>query len=394
MADKRLMNPDELLLVEESHGLGDQTTRSVGTRAADIFIANDLIDLAPSSQLSSKVAASPGATIPSIRQNQLSLMHVNLNSQKSVEEMWTSVSYVVQNLPNVDPMFDEKLKKIIGNVYEAGSYCEYLVGLYSVEKQPVLDFKRLCGDGFVMDSFYRAVKDSLRNTDLVFIKEDEEETEDGDDVFDCYSSDEEEEAVEPEEEKYLRPNGYLQLSYDKNLVKTWIDKIKTRHVEDKNHMMGLMAHNATHEANLKIIIEKGGKDLIALCKKQLTSGKNAALVRNTSALIKQIASKSTDWNIDCVTAMLEAMVFWVPNNGRKNKGKTFEVTESREAVMNLVESLYIMKNMGVKEDEMMSTVKSFTTDEEVEVSKLVTYLESQTLSDAILFVLGLFPQTY
>lgn len=391
MADnKRMMNPDELLLVEESRGYKNEATR--GVRGADFFV-DDLADLEPSSNLTAKSAADPSATIPSIRQNQLSLMHVNLNPEKTVEDMWTNVSSVVRDLPDVDPMFDAKLRKIIGNVYEAGNYCEYLVGLYTVEKRPVLDFKRLCGDGFVMDSFYRSVKDNLRQQEGVVVAEEEEETEDGDDVFDCYSSDEEE-SVGPEDEKYLRPNGYLQLSYDQNLVKTWIDKINTRHVEDKNHMMGLMAHNATHEANLKIIIEKGGKDLIALCKKQLTSGKNAALVRNTSALIKQIVNVSKDWSLDCVEAMLEAMVWWVPDNGRKNETKTFEVTESREAVHNLVESLFVMKSNGVSVEDMMSTVKTFTADEESGVSKLVTYLESQTQSDASTFVLGLFPQTY
>lgn len=389
------MDADELLIVQESQAFKNETTRAV--RSADVasmFVQSDITDTTASSQYGGK-GGKPMAmdSMPSMRQHELSLMHVNLKSDKSVGDMWSSISNVVQNLPDVDPMFDETLKRLIGNKYQAGNYCEFLVGLYEVQERPVLDFKRLCGDGFVMDSFFTSVKENCKKVGIV--DEEDEETEDGDDdVFDCYSSDDDSDEESPEDEKYLRPNGFLQLSYDENLVKTWIEKIKTRHIEDKNHMMGLMAHNATLEANLKIIMNKGGKELIKLCQHLLESSSSAALVRNTSALVKELANVSSDWDVDCITAMLEAMTFWVPNNGRKDEenAKTFEVTESRETVNNLVESIFIMNKNGIPEADIAEKVEAHAEGQSTEVSRLVSYIESQNQTEASTFVLGLFPQ--
>jgi hypothetical protein len=175
----------------------------------------------------------------------------------------------------------------------------------------------------------------------------------------------------------------------------WIDKIKTRHIEDKNHMMGLMAHNSLHDGNLKIIVNKGGDALVELCKNILESENNSAavpLVRNTSALVKQLASHTDMWNADCVEAMLEAMNFWVPNNGRKEEAKTgaFEVTESRETVKNLVETLFIMNTRSentVDAESMSKAMAGFPHE------RLQDYLETQVdESDAVLFVRSLFSQ--
>lgn len=330
-------------------------------------------------------------TSRSLPKNEVSVMHLNLTESG---DMWSDVWGVIKDLDNIDPIVNEDLKRLIGNCYRAGSYCEFLVGLYKVQEKEgsVLDFRRLCGDGFVMDSFYRQVREKLHDKNLLTDEWDMEE-EDNDDVFDCYSDSEDD--VGTEEDKYLDPNGFLQLSFDENLVTMWIDKIKTRHIEDKNHMMGLMAHNSLHDGNLKIIVNKGGDALVELCKNILESENNSAavpLVRNTSALVKQLASHTDMWNADCVEAMLEAMNFWVPNNGRKEEAKTgaFEVTESRETVKNLVETLFIMNTRSentVDAESMSKAMAGFPHE------RLQDYLETQVdESDAVLFVRSLFSQ--
>merc|ERR550532_2606890 len=111
--------------------------------------------------------------------------------------MWSSVSGVVSDLNDTDPMVDSKNNRVVGNFYQAGNFCEFLVGLYEVQRSPVVDFKRLCGDGFTMDTFYRKVREGLIGQKVVVEEVVEEEDED-DAIFDCYSTDEEK---EPEAKK-------------------------------------------------------------------------------------------------------------------------------------------------------------------------------------------------
>jgi hypothetical protein len=285
--------------------------------------------------------------IPTLRPSELSLMHCNLNDSLNMDDMWKDVSGTVKGLRNVDPM--EDLWAMMGNVYDHGNYCEFLLGMYKVEEKPVLDFKRMSGDGFVMDTFYRNVIQELLKANSELIVDVEED--DGDDVFEDYSDDETEDDGRDSEGADLTSYGYLQLSYDESLVTSWIEKIETRHVEDKNHMMGLMAYNALHEENLEIIVRKGGKNLRDLTKLLFEESNSAALVRNTSALVKAVtsveASKEHGYDEAFVESVFEAMHYWVPNNGRKNKqnaSATFEITESRETVTNLVDTLFNLKN--------------------------------------------------
>lgn len=371
--------------------LVQETKSKVNTahRAVSNAILQDYGDDLGAQTYSKGKFSTPTRSLPA---NEVSIMHAKLVN-KPIEDMWTDVKDVIEGLDNVDPIVNEELKRLIGNCYQAGSYCEFLVGLYQVQDSPILDFRRLCGDGFVMDSFYRKVREELHKTDCL---QDEDVPLDMEDegVFDCYSDSETE--VDDTEDTYLEPNGFLQLSFDENLVNMWIEKINTRHIEDKNHMMGLMAHNALHPENLAIIVRQGGEKLVELCKAVLESENNSAavpLVRNTSALVKELADKTDMWTEDCVASMFEAMTFWVPNNGRKEETKrTFEVTESRETVKNLVETLYLMKNndKGAKVDEdfMAKTLANLES-----YSALQDYLENlQEQTDAVTFVRELFPQ--
>ena len=52
-----------------------------------------------------------------------------------MEDMWKDVSGTVKGLRDVDPM--EDLWAMMGNVYDHGNYCEFLLGMYKVEEKPV-----------------------------------------------------------------------------------------------------------------------------------------------------------------------------------------------------------------------------------------------------------------
>lgn len=388
------MNADELLLVQETKSSVNRGAHR-GVSKATILADDEMVGDSFQFQKPAPTKHANATPFPKMPLKELSLMHVKLQAGKFAD-MWSSVSGVVNSLNDTDPIVDSKHNRVIGNFYQAGNFCEFLVGLYEVQRGPVVDFKRLCGDGFTMDTFYRKVKDGLISRKVVVDDAVEEEVEDND-IFDCYSSDEEDQAaaVTEEEDKYLHPNGFLQLSYDENLVTMWIEKIRMRHIEDKNHMMGLMAHNAMHPDNLNIIVQKGGDSLVKLCMNILESENNSAavpLVRNTSSLVMQLAAHTDMWTVDAVDAMLEAMMFWVPGkNGRKEKAKTgaFEVTESRETVNYLIETLYLMSSK-VDVNEMQ---KCFATPSEKRTATLRSYLESREESKAVTFVLSLFPQS-
>jgi len=396
---RRKMNQDELLLVQETKSAVSRSAHRGADKSA-IFGSIEDVGTGPTYSKMQASQKDDNSRLLPMPLKELSLMHVKFQPGSRAEDMWQNVSSVVDELANVDPIVDKKLMRLVGNYYQAGNYCEFLVGLYKTPQNPVVDFKRLCGDGFVMDAFYRQVRDGLRARKVIVEDPLVQDDMADDDVFDCYSSDEEDAAEQPvapkedPDDKYLHPNGFLQLSYDENLVSMWIEKIRTRHIEDKNHMMGLMAHNASHPENLQIIIRKGGEDLVKLCRTILESENNSAavpLLRNTSALVMLLAEHTNLWTQDCVDAMFEAMTFWVPgNNGRKEEAKTgaFEVTESRETVRNLVQTLYLMKAQ-VDSDALE---QSMANQPESRRAALETYLESQKETQAVQFARSIFPQ--
>lgn len=386
---RRQMSPEELEIIHSTLDWRPEVHR--GAAAADSIedFRGDIFNRDQEYQKSGP----ENNRIPTLRPSELSLMHCNLNDSMNMEDMWKDVSGTVKGLRDVDPM--EDLWAMMGNVYDHGNYCEFLLGMYKVEEKPVLDFKRMSGDGFVMDTFYRNVIQELLKANSELIVDVEED--DGDDVFEDYSDDETEDDGRDSEGADLTSYGYLQLSYDENLVTSWIEKIKTRHVEDKNHMMGLMAYNALHEENLEIIVRKGGKDLRDLTKLLFEESNSAALVRNTSALVKAVtsvdASKEHGYDEAFVESVFEAMHYWVPNNGRKNKqnaSATFEITESRETVTNLVDTLFNLKNF-VDSDAISAKAGKLKEDQK---ANIIDFLEkSQKKTDPAEYLLHILNTT-
>lgn len=367
---RRQMNAEQLLIIHSNRE--EDTWRSVGV-ADPSGLESDLLDRNPNQF--QKPSSTPNK-IPTLGKAEKSLMSCNVSDTMDRTQAFDNLVKVVQELPNVDPMVD--LYALMGNVYEHGNYCEFLVGMYEVEKKPVFDFRRMSGDGFVMDLFFRNVKRELGKIQGLIVDAQESDGE----VFEDYSDDEmEDDGKDSESQDNLSSHGYLQLCYDPNLVTAWIKKIGTSHVEDKNHMMGLMAHNATFPENLKIIVEKGSEknELIKLCQRELEQNNNAAFVRNTSALVKEI-TKVMDFDEEFLKAIFMAMYWWVPGNDRKkNSHAHYEITESRETIDNLVAALFNLKQRELFSEEIF--VKQAATLDKKETDLVSAYLKKQS-SDA------------
>lgn len=341
---RRQMNAEQMLIIHSNRD--EDTWRSAqGVSDRSVGLESDSLDRNPNQF--QKPSSTPNK-VPTLGKAEQSLMSCNVSDTMDRNQAFDNLVKVVQELPNVDPMVD--LYALMGNVYEHGNYCEFLVGMYEVEKKPVFDFRRMSGDGFVMDLFFRNVKRELGKIQGLIVDAQESDGE----VFEDYSDDEmEDDGKDSESQEHLSSHGYLQLSYDPNLVSSWISKIKTRHVEDKNHMMGLMAHNATFPENRKIIVEKGGKELIEQCQEQLHQSNNAAFVRNTSALVKEI-TKVMDFDEKILEAIFDGMSWWVPGNDRpKNAHAHYEITESRETIDNLVAALFNLKQRELFSEEII-----------------------------------------
>jgi len=379
---RKKMNENQLLIIQETVNWRENVIYRGSTKGASLSDGRG--DLFHQSQAYNKPGIAD-SNIPTASLKDLSLMWCKLKGG-SPDTLFEKVSDSVQSLDNVDPTVVDWA--IMGNVYEHGNYCEFLVGMYNVDKDPVIDFKRMSGDGFVMDGFYQKVKKTLKERNIIDAAED-------DDVdFDYQFSDSEE---EKEEEDDLTAYGYLQLAYDENIVASWIEKIAVRHVEDKNHMMGLMAYNASDPANLEIIIKKGGKKLIDLIIKLFEETNSAALVRNTSELANKVTNHPKvaehGYEDSFLVAIFIAMYYWVPGNDRKNNRKqttSFEITESRETVNNLVETIYNLKSV-FSEDVIKASAKNSNLEDE-QKQNIISYLENNKGSKPVDFLLHILKQ--
>lgn len=372
---KRRMNQAQLQIMQDTVDWRGDVVRGVARNTVDH--RGDLFNR----ERAYEKSGIADSNIPQASQKDLSLMYCKLKGENA-EELFQNVSNTVQSLPNVDPTVD--IWAIMGNVYDHGNHCEFLVGMYEVEKQPVLDFKRMSGDGFVMDGFYQKVKKTLKEKQII------DAVEDDDADFDDYSDDFSEEAKDGEEDgDHLTSYGYLQLAYDENIVTSWIAKIEVRHVEDQNHMMGLMAYNASDPTNLEIIVSKGGEKLKNLTIKMLEESNNAALVRNTTELAKKVTShekcKEHGYDEAYLNAVFSAMQWWVPNNGRKSKKHTtsFEITESRETVNNLIQTIYNLKSI-FSEDIIKEKASRMDIEQKKNVISFLEGKESKTKADDFL----------
>jgi len=328
--------------------------------------------------------------VPMIRTEETSLMNCTFEGDRdAAEKMWLEACQTVKNLNNVDPMVFKKSWKTIGNYYQHGSFCEFLMALYQSRetKQHVLDFKRMSGDGFVMDAFFRQVKTDMGMPDDEHADGVTDGADDSDDMFD-YSSDEEE--TTDLEEEFLRPGGFLKLAADKNLIVHWMDQVKNRHIEDQNHMMGLMAHNSELEENRAIMLGHLPEMLDMIIAKLLqTVNANAALVRNASVLLHNLLLNITAETLPAkhkaqlLEAIFKGIQKWVP---RENEGDHLApISQSREAVKYLSMAVAsLLRNKVFTVEEMNASRDVLSKDAAiavVNVLQFITQVQAPRLED-------------
>lgn len=297
---------------------------------------DDLADQESKSQGQKKTPMEEDVALTVIRPLEISLMNLRLK----IEAKFAELEKTLTPLQNMDPMFDNRRKRAIGNYYFHGNHCEFLMQMYNTqENEPLLDFRRMSGDGFVMDTFFREVKDTLSAFTVTPVEDDADE----EDTFDDYSDDDDENATSMASDigELLKNGGFLQLQYDKHVVKNWLKKIRKGHIQDRNYLMGLLAHNSRNSDNRAIIIAQGAGELLEVLETQLSSTDSAAMARNCSLLLQQIVLDGVNIHRDLAKSVFQALERWVPGNRHT---QTLEVTESREAVLFLSSALRILSD--------------------------------------------------
>lgn len=343
--ESRVMTPNEMAIIRGNNNRGAQADRGM-TRAVPQMVRHAMGAQPGNSYTLAKEQNSDSLT--TLRKGEQSLMSCSL-TQGNVEEIWNSVRTVVESLQNTDPVFNSNNKVALGNYYQRGNFCEFQMGMYRSQETSanLLDFKRMSGDGFVMDAFFRKVRTVIKEQDenlLMDIDSDFDSDDEDMILFDDFSDSEEDESDGEDLTPFLQIGGPLNLASDSSVVQTWIFDIRNRHMEDKNHRMGLMAYNASNVQNRNIIIQEGGQDLKNLIQTSFTEYNNCALVRNTAVLLNELClNDNFEVDSNMINAMFGAVATWVPGNGRK---ASFQLTESRETVFHISSALANLVERG------------------------------------------------
>merc|ERR1719192_1009113 len=285
-----------------------------------------------------------------------------------------------------------------GMFHSRGDHCEFMTSLGVVGNSPILMFQRMYGSGFVMDGLYSNAiqKIALEKPKIVGEKVETQSEED----FDIPYSDDEDSGKDDDQDQL---SGYLQLSFDESIVGTWVAKTKTRHIEDQNHMMGLMAYNAENPENLKIISRNGGKELRELIQKFYFETENAALIWNSTQLAMHLTrEKDCDkygyTSREFLESSFAALVYWHPGNKqhKENSSLTHEVTESRLSTNNLIHIFSNLKKLKVTDESFIEAAvatdsSGLNTDG---IATILTYLDklnssTEVSSDEVDFLRGI-----
>lgn len=292
------------------------------------------------------------SSIPSMRPEERSIMSIQV---KNNSELWAALTETLNKMDNTDVQFQEGQKRVLGNHYQYGKNCHFLCALFQLESkendnEQVLDFRRLAGNGFTMDNFYQNVRSECSKKGLMDANE--MESDDDEDGFEFSD----EESTDNQNLFFLTPNAYLQLSFDPEVVTSWVKKISPEansFIEETDHVLGLMAYNVENEENLKIIAETGGHELIEALKHKLQSKKDAftdaAIVRNSSVIVRIFANNNlldvSDTKL--IESIVWAMKDWSPES---RKGKWMSLNVSKETVSSLADALWCLYENGADEN--------------------------------------------
>lgn len=343
----------------------------------------DTLTAQPTS-MSKAGTASASVTAPSLDRAALGLMTLKMNPSMKHREIMDGVSGCMKGMSGADVM--EGNWACYGMFHSRGDHCEFMTSLRVVGNSPVLMFQRMYGSGFVMDGLYSSAIQKIAKDEPKILGE-KVETEAEED-FDIPYSDDEDSGKDDDQDQL---SGYLQLSFDESIVGTWVAKTKTRHIEDQNHMMGLMAYNAENPENLKIISRNGGKELRELIQKFYFETENAALIWNSTQLAMHLTrEKDCDKYGYTSKEFLEnsfaALVYWHPGNKQRkeNSSLTHEVTESRLSTNNLIHIFSNLKKLKVTDESFVEAAVAEGSGLDTEgIATILTYLDKLNSSTEV-----------
>lgn len=317
---------------------------------------------------------------------------------------------------NVDPEANEEAKVVSGNFYKNTQDCSFLASVASLasgeeeENRSVVDVRRIQGDAFALNDFFKVLRKHLIEADLVE-PEDELMGDDDDDMMEDYSDlfMSEDEGEDDFGDKLnndlalptsLDPfNHMMDFSYDPDMLYMMIEDFKDTHQEEKQYYMSMLSHNAQLETNRQLILqEERHSQVKELIEHQLGLARDrssASLTRNTCVFLKNLAC---DLKIDeaIVKAALEAMGEWCPGSRTQNVSEEEEdsvigeLSGSRQSMIEICQFFQQVLKFGkyTKENLVETMQDTLTMDQINRISEFTSnydgYHESLSEFGAIL----------
>lgn len=301
-----------------------------------------------------------------MRKEELSLNF--LTSASPPVDLWNACLKYFEEAENLDPEINETAKLAYGHFYDAPRECKFMAGVYKMQESDassVVDFKRLSGDAFLMQDFFKMIGPELAREGVVDLEDDEEE-----DSSSFEFSDEDMDGFD-----FMDPHkSYLEFQYDDGLLSMWVERFEQSTMEDKDYVMNMMSFNAEHEGNRAYMIEKVGDALVKLIKVQLMESKEwntAPITRNTCMLLKNLYPSDIEIDDDMIKAIFNTMKLWCPSGNTSGKA-IGEVRESRQSMILLSEVLMRTIDDEKRSSEDILNIMKDTLDE-TQINKLVKF---------------------
>jgi len=327
-------------------------------------------DVAPEKDNSSKKINVESAWFPSYTQIDLSTLY--LFSSVAPLVLWNELRQFFEHTPQVDPEVNEESRVVFGNFYDTPQDCSFLASVAQMKDsdESVLDLRRLDGDAFLLNEFFKILKNHLVEKEFVKPDEDDDDEDlfgDGDDE-DFFAFDDGDDGEMGLELPFLDPHKtMMEFEYDPEMLHMMVSDFKDTHLEEKNYFMSMLSHNAVREENRKLMLDENMhsqvKELIENQLKEKKDGSSASLMRNTCLFLKNL---TCDMEIDdeTVKAASEAMGEWCP--GRDAGCSIGNLQGSRQSMIELSEFFqHLIEGGKYSEENILKIMSDTLTTEQV-----------------------------
>lgn len=303
--------------------------------------------------------------------------------------LWTHLKQFFEDTPHVDPEVNEEARVVFGNFYQTPQKCSFLASVAQTKdsNESVLDVRRLEGDAFLLNDFFKILQKHLVDLDLVTAKDEDDDDifgdeDDDDDYEDLFMSDGEEDGFGLELPDLDPHQTMMEFEYDPDMLYSMITDFKDTHMEEKNYFMSMLSHNAMRPENRNLMLDEKMhgqiKELIETQLKEKKDYSNASLTRNTCLLLKNLACEMEVDN-ETVKAATEAMGEWCPgkNAGRvrdklpfiKNDERFFNIGElqgSRQSMIEISEFFsHLIEHKQFSELDLLTIMRDTLNSEQI-----------------------------